>query len=257
MVERHGRRSSGKHDRCSVAVVAARRPAAGGGRWLEVGPDRIARWLAGFGARHGGVTEITRGAEIVEFRGADGAVAECHVPFPPLPEPDHGRAARPAADPVAGPAAALAAHATTDRLVGVILVRLGGYAVGAFAGQRLVASKAGARPVHGRTSAGGWSQHRFARRRDKQAREALAAAAATAAVVLGPYEKSLAAVVLGGDRRAVDALRDDVRLAPLFVLAVDPFLTVPDPRPAVLLETPRRFRAVRIRLIEPAEHPLA
>jgi hypothetical protein len=60
-------------------------------------------------------------------------------------------------------------------------------------------------------------------------------------------------VVLGGDRRAVEALRDDVRLAPLFALAVDPFLSVPDPRPAVLLATPRRFRAVRIRIIEPAE----
>jgi hypothetical protein len=253
MVERRGRRSSGKHDRCSVAVVAARRPAAGGGRWLEVGPERISRWLAGFGARHGGVTEVARGAAIVEFRGADGAVAECHVPFPPLPGPDHGQAAHAMAGPMTDPVAALAAHAAADRLVGVILVRLGGYAVGAFAGERLVASKVGARPVHGRTSAGGWSQHRFARRRDKQAREALAAAAATAAGVLGPYEKRLEAVVLGGDRRAVDALRDDVRLAPLFALAVDPFLSVPDPRPAVLLATPRRFRAVRIRIIEPAE----
>jgi hypothetical protein len=233
----------------------ARRPAAGGGRWLEVGPGGVARWLAGFGARHGGVTEVACGAEIVEFRGADGAVAECHVPFPPLPEPDHDWAADSAADPEAGPAAALAAHAAADRLVGVILVRLGGYAVGVFAGERPMAAKAGARPVHGRTSAGGWSQHRFARRRDKQAREALAAAAATAAAVLGPYEKRLDAVVLGGDRRAVAAVRDDVRLAPLFALAVDPFLSVPDPRSAVLLDTPRRFRAVRIRLVEPAGHP--
>ena len=232
--------------------MAARRPAAGGGRWLEVGPERIARWLAGFGARHGGVSEIARGAEIVEFRGADGAVAECHVPFPPLPAPVSAAAGDPAADPVA----ALVAHAAADRRVGVILVRLGGYAVGAFAGERLVASKVGARQVHGRSSAGGWSQHRFARRREKQVREALGAAAATAATVLGPHENHLDAVVLGGDRRAIDALREDARLAPLFALAVDPFLSVPDPRLAVLLDTPRRFRAVRIRLTEPAgPHP--
>lgn len=236
---------------------AARRPAAGGGRWLEVGPERIARWLADFGERHGGVSEIARGAEIVEFRGADGAVAECHVPFPPLPEPGQaapaaGQAIERAIEPATGPAAALAAHAAADRLVGVILVRLGGYAVGAFAGERLVASKVGARLVHGRSSAGGWSQHRFARRRDNQARAALAAAAATAVDVLGSYEKRLDAVVLGGDRRAVAALREDARLAPLFALAVDPFLSVPEPRAAVLLDTPRRFRAVRIRLTEPA-----
>ncbi|MDX6432918.1 MAG: hypothetical protein QOE54_5284, partial [Streptosporangiaceae bacterium] len=37
------------------------RPASGGGRWLEVAPERIARWLAGFGERHGGVTGVARG----------------------------------------------------------------------------------------------------------------------------------------------------------------------------------------------------
>ena len=41
------------------------------------------------------------------------------------------------------------------------------------------------------------------------------------------------------------ALRDDVRLRPYFDIAVDRFLTVPDPRLAVLQGTPRLFRAVR------------
>jgi hypothetical protein len=57
-------------------------------------------------------------------------------------------------------------------------------------------------------------------------------------------------VVLGGDRRAVAELRDDPRLAPYFTLATERFLTVPDPKRAVLLETPRLFTAVRIRLTE-------
>jgi hypothetical protein len=43
-------------------------------------------------------------------------------------------------------------------------------------------------------------------------------------------------------------LRDDPRLRPYFELAVERFLTVPDPRLAVLRGTPRLFRAVRIRL---------
>ena len=34
---------------------------------------------------------------------------------------------------------------------------------------QLAASKTGSRLVHGRAAAGGWSQHRFARRRENQA----------------------------------------------------------------------------------------
>lgn len=215
------------------------RPAAGGGRWLDVGPERIERWLAGFGERHGGVAEVARGPRVVRFTGVDGAVAECHVPFPPLADGED-----------------LAGHALRDRRVGVLLVRLGGHAAGIFEGSRLVASKVGTRQVHGRSAAGGWSQHRFARRRDKQVREALEAAADVAvrilgAAIQGDEAQALDAVVLGGDKRAVDELRADRRLAGVFGLAVtDPFLTVPDPRLAVLKQTPARFRAVRVRLID-------
>jgi len=105
--------------------------------------------------------------------------------------------------------------------------------------------------VHGRSAAGGTSQQRFARRREKQASEALGAAANTAVAVLGPYAGELDAVVLGGDRRAVAGLRDDPRLQPYLKLAVDRFLTVPDPRLAVLRGAPRQFRAIRIRLTGP------
>jgi peptide subunit release factor 1 (eRF1) len=137
--------------------------------------------------------------------------------------------------------------------VGVLLVRLGGYAAGVFTGSppRLAASKVGSRLVHGRSAAGGTSQHRFARRREKQAAEALSAAANTAVAVLGPFAGELDAVVLGGDRRAVEALRADPRLNRFFELAVDRFLTVPDPRLTVLRDTPRMFSAIRIRLTEP------
>jgi hypothetical protein len=117
---------------------------------------------------------------------------------------------------------------------------------------RLAASKVGSRLVHGRSAAGGQSQQRFARRREKQAQEALAAAADCAVAVFAQYAGRLDAVVLGGDKRAVASLRDDPRLRPFFDLAVDRFLTVPDPRLAVLRGTPRLFRAVRIRLTESA-----
>jgi hypothetical protein len=210
-------------------------------RWVEVGPERIEGWLDSFGQRHGGA-RIDPGPDLVIVRGTDGSVAECHPPFPPLPPGS------------AGTGTELAAHAGAARVVAVLLVRLGGYAAGVFTGPdaRLAASKVGSRLVHGRNAAGGTSQHRFARRREKQATEALAAAADNAFRVFGPYSGQLDAVVLGGDKRAMAALRDDARLKPYFAIAVDRFLTVPDPRLTVLQATPRAFRSIRIQVTEAA-----
>jgi hypothetical protein len=105
--------------------------------------------------------------------------------------------------------------------------------------------------VHGRSAAGGWSQHRFARRREKQVNEALSEAAAAAVGLFSAQAGAADALVLGGDKRAIADISDDVRLAPYLAKAVDRFLTVPDPRLAVLTDTPRTFTAIRIRLTEP------
>jgi hypothetical protein len=222
-------------------------PAAGGGRWVEVPPERLASWIATFTNRHGaGSVSRDEAGLTVTFTAADGASAECHPPFPPLrPEVDSGPEA------AASGSEAIVAHAAADRTVGVLLVRLGGYAVGVFTGAppRLVSSKAGSRPVHGRSAAGGWSQQRFARRRENQAATARRAAADAAVQIFGPHR--LDALVLGGDKRSIAGLRNDTRLAPYLGLATDRFLTVPDPRLAVLKEIPRSFLAVRIRLTEP------
>jgi peptide subunit release factor 1 (eRF1) len=134
-------------------------------------------------------------------------------------------------------------HATRDRVVGVLLVRLGGHAAGVFSGRRLVASKVGSRQVHGRHRAGGQSQQRFARRRAGQARVALEAAADVAARVLLEHRRDLEAVVLGGDRRALADVMEDPRLRPLRPLMVERVLDVPDPRLKVLQATPDTFRA--------------
>ena len=252
-------------------------PASSPPRWIDVAPERFPGWIASFGGRHGAVClradspragadegsaagcEAARGeaagggpaagepGAAAVFTAADGAVARCHPPFPPVP----GLGA--IADPDEA-ARAIAAHAAADRVVGVLLVRLGGYAAGVFTGAppRLADSKVGSRLVHGRSAAGGQSQQRFARRREKQAAEAIGAAADTAAGVFGRYGRPLDTLVLGGDRRAVSGLRDDPRLRGYFDVAVDRFLTVPDPRLSVLRETPRLFRAIQIQLTEPA-----
>jgi hypothetical protein len=221
-------------------------PASGGGRWVDVAPQRLASWTGSFADRHPGLAVSATCSDAVTLTAEDGAAAECHVPFPPL------AGGRPETVPAA--VELIAAHADAARTVGVLLVRLGGYAAGVFTGSppELAASKVGSRLVHGRSAAGGTSQHRFARRREKQAAEAVSAAADTAAAVFGPFGDRVDAVVLGGDRRAVSALRGDPRLARYFALATDRFLTVPDPRLTVLRDTPRMFRAIRIRLTEPA-----
>jgi hypothetical protein len=222
-------------------------PAAGGGRWVDVPPERLVSWIVTFTERHGtGSVSRDEAGVTVTFTAADGAAAQCHPPFPPMRWAGTGDNGDPA-----GAAEAIVAHAVAARTIGVLLVRLGGYAVGVFAGSppRLVSSKTGSRPVHGRSAAGGWSQHRFARRRENQAATALRAAADAAAGIFGPYP--LDELILGGDKRSVAGLRGDPRLAPHLDRATDRFLTVPDPRLTVLKEMPRAFLAIRIRLIEP------
>ena len=207
------------------------RPAAGGGRWVTVSPERLQRWLDGFAARHGAVTR-TFDERVVRLEGEDGSVAEIEVPFPPLD-------------------GALVEHVLRDRKVGVLLVRLGGCACGVFDGERLVASKITTRQVHGRSAAGGQSQQRFARRREGQVRVALQASADTAVRVLLPHVESLDAVVVGGERTAVEEVLSDRRLEPLRPLVTGRLLDVPDPRQKVLEASYDSLRAIWIRVVDP------
>jgi len=116
----------------------------------ELPPERLGRWLERWAEAHGGVAEAISSGTVVRFVARDGAVVECEPPFPPV-EGD------------------LLAHVGRERVVGVLLVRLGGHAAGVFRGARLLDSKVGARPVHGRNRKGGSSSGRFARRRAGQA----------------------------------------------------------------------------------------
>ena len=202
-------------------------------RWIDVDPARMPRWLEGFAERHGGAPALHQGDGGLTLVAPDGAVAEFHGP-PGLPPPvtvvDLPREAT-------GP-------------LGLLLARRAGYAVGVVEGAKLVASKVDSRYVQSRTAAGGWSQQRFARRRDNQAKAAAGEAADECVRLLVPATKRLTALVTGGDRPFVEAVLADARLAPLRPLVADRFLNVPNPKRAVLEDAIRSARAVRIKLTE-------
>lgn len=131
---------------------------------------RVGRWIENFATRHGSVRlAVADGA--LSGEAPDGSTFVARLPFA------HAYDGAPEA-------AAFAAAAAPPADWGVLLVRKGGFAVARLRASEIVASKVGKRHVQGRTKAGGWSQQRFARRRDNQARAALDAADEHAARVL-------------------------------------------------------------------------
>jgi hypothetical protein len=217
--------------------VGGGRPAAGGGRWVDVAPERVSRWLANFAGRHGPYT-----ADGLTLTAADGATATL---APPPGAPDVRRIDD------------FVEIALQERRLGLLLARKGAVAVGIADGGKLVASKVDTHYVQGRTAAGGWSQQRFARRRDNQAKAAAADGAAIAGRVLLPEVRTLRALVTGGDRTAVDAILASRELGPLVALRDGRFLDVPEPRHAVLVAAVAQARAVQILVREAGPGGLA
>ena len=131
-----------------------------------------------------------------------------------------------------------------EHTVAAILVRRGGYAVGVFEGERLVASKVGTRFVKGRHKKGGSSANRFRRRREEQERELLEAATATARPVLEPYRDRIEFVALGGNRGAATQVAE--QLPWLTARRLERFFDVPDPRQRVLEQLPYDLYAAEV-----------
>ena len=215
------------------------RPAAGGGRRLGVAPERLGKWLDGVADRHGAFIDVVLVDGVVNVTCADSTTLALRAPFDWTP----------------GPAllTSFTAAARESRRAAVLLVRRGRWAVGVFDGSDLVVSKVDARQVQGRTAAGGWSQQRFARRRGHQTDAVVEHAVETAVRVLLPHAGSVAAFFTGGDRGHTDEVLADRRLAPLAALRREPPLDVGEPMKAVLLETPKQFRAVDVVIKEPGD----
>lgn len=219
------------------------RELAGGGRAVPVPPERLAGWFERFGTRHGGIARTELAARRVVVTAGDGATAVVEVPFEELPGP-HGEHPGLAVDPLVG-------HVRAPRRIGLVLVRLGAHSVGIARAGTVEVSSTDRHLVHGRNKAGGQSQQRFARRREGQARRSLESAAADVARVLLPERDRLDAVVLGGDRRALEALRAEPRLRDLLAGAEPRVLDVPEPRRSILDDAAERAIAVEVRIHEP------
>lgn len=210
---------------------------------MQVPPGRRQRWLDGFARRHG-EPDVTIVAGAVQLASPDGAVATIESPWGAVAGPD--------------PVGDLVAQVTRTRLVGVLLVRRRGHAVGLAEGERLIAHRVGRHYVQGRTKAGGWSQQRYARRRDNQAGKAFERATRDAADLLLPVAGTLDAVLLGGDSVAVRTVLEEPVLAALKALAQPHrrrVLPVADPNLRVLTAALPQLLAVQIGLNTAAREP--
>jgi hypothetical protein len=202
-------------------------------RSVRVPAVRLLRWIDGFAERHGDTKhEVIAG--VLHLSGADGATAAITPAYP------------------VGATAVAEFIEEAGRIprTGVILVRRGGFAAAVVEGDSLIASDVGKRHVQGRTAAGGWSQQRFARRRDKQVNELVDAAVAYAARIIVPA-LPVDYLATGGDRPLVEEMLGDPRLRALASLPRGPHLDVPDPRRDVVESLPERLSTLRIDLVDP------
>jgi Actinobacteria/chloroflexi VLRF1 release factor len=132
----------------------------------------------------------------------------------------------------AAPLLSLISH---DYLIGLVLVRLGSYAIGVCRGDNLVNSKVGTGLIHGRHRQGGSSAHRFERHRDKQIESFLIRVCGHAREQLEPHVKAMDYVVYGGARTTIlMAQKYCPFLEKIAKPVLPPLLDIPEPRRPVL-----------------------
>ncbi len=91
-----------------------------------------------------------------------------------------------------------------DVTVGVVLLRMGRYAIGVVRGNELLASKTDTRHVKNRHRAGGSSQRRFMRSRDRLIRELYDEACTVTRRIFEPHLGTVDFVLTGGERQTIN-----------------------------------------------------
>ena len=90
-----------------------------------------------------------------------------------------------------------------DLTIAIVLLRLGHYAVGIIRGDNLLASRSGSRYVKNRHRAGGSSQRRFERSRERLIREMFDTTCQVANSILNPFDGHIDYLLMGGERHTL------------------------------------------------------
>ncbi len=209
-----------------------------GSRMVSVPAGRLPRWIENFAVRHG-VPRATSAGDALLLVSPDGASARLRLRWDEPVDPS---------DPVTS----FLTSAARPRRLGLLAIRRARHAVGLWQGG-LLEARAGRHYVQGRTKAGGWSQQRYARRRDNQARKAFEDAADDAADLLDPVADSLERLVVAGDAGGIDAVLADPRCRRLAALAArhpGPRLEIKDPTRTALADLAERWASAQVELNE-------
>lgn len=216
--------------------MAKVRPAPGGGRIVEVGPERLPRWVERFAERNGGIASHRAAGDAWTIEANDGTAASVRWALAVGMPPDWILTGTPTEV-----AERLREYALTPRRLGVLLARKGAYSVGIIVDGRVETSKTDTAYVQGKTKAGGQSQQRFARRREGQAKAAGKRATEAAVAVLANAD--LDALITGG---TTDKILEDPRLDRLTeTLHIG---DIAEPRQVLLTETAYRAISFEIHL---------
>ncbi len=122
-----------------------------------------------------------------------------------------------------------------DLLLGLILVRLGAYAIGVFQGEKLVSSKVGTGLVHSRHSKGGSSARRFERHREKQIEYFFERVCGHVREHLEPHLGQIEYLIYGGERHTLLSFRKQCRFLQKFDdCMLSSLLNVREPKQATL-----------------------
>ena len=101
---------------------------------------------------------------------------------------------------------------TSRPVVGIVLLRLGRYAVAVLRGNRLLATKTDTRYVKNRHRKGGSSQRRFERSRERLVRELYDTTCRMTRSVFEPHLREIDYVMLGGERGTLNGFVKRCRL---------------------------------------------
>ena len=122
-------------------------------------------------------------------------------------------------------------------ILGLVLVRLGEYAIGVFEGEKLVASKTGTGLVHSRHRQGGSSSHRFERHREKQMETFFTQVCGHAREQLEPYARKLEYLLYGGTKETIADFRKQCHFLQEFdKRTLDRLLNIREPKHSGLEE---------------------